>query len=150
MLVLLGSAANAFAAKPVDRSDKVPHRYPLVAALCSIVPGGGQLYTQKYYRAAAFAGTLGYLGYRYYREDRAMNRELAALPLTLADSLYHSTQYDQHYQARRSAFWWGFGVWLFSLADAYVDAHMFKFDDRAEPRIVLRAAPAGLALSAKF
>ncbi|HTY09177.1 MAG TPA: DUF5683 domain-containing protein [Candidatus Edwardsbacteria bacterium] len=153
MAVLLGFAVRVTAANPVDRSDKVPHRIPLVAAgLSAVFPGGGQLYTQKYYRAAAFAGTIGYFGYRYYQEDRAMRREfdLARGALTYDDQLAHAYNYDDHYQARRGAFWWGFGIWLFSLADAYVDAHMFRFDDRADPRIVLRAAPAGLALNVKF
>ena len=76
--------------------------------------------------------------------------DLAYRATTTADFQMHVDNYSSHYDARHSAFWWGFGVWLFSLADAYVDAHMFRFDDRADPRIVLQAAPASLALNVKF
>lgn len=146
------SAPGRKTAKPEDRSDKVPHRYPMAAlALSAVFPGGGQLYTQKYFRAAAFAGAIAYFGYGYYREDRAIRRELTETPLTLSDSLAHAANYDFHYESRRGYMWWGIGIWLFSMADAYVDAHMFKFDERAqEPTIGLRATPNSLALSAKF
>jgi hypothetical protein len=150
----LPAAPPAKAAKPVDRSDKVPHRYPMVAlALSGVFPGGGQLYTQKYFRAAAFAGALAYFGYGYCREDRAMGREvdLANSAATAAEFLQHRDSYYAHYDNRRSFQWWGVGVWLFSMMDAYIDAHMFKFDERAqEPRIGLRAGPNSLALSTKF
>jgi hypothetical protein len=141
-------------AKPDDRSDKVPHRAPALAlALSAVVPGGGQLYTQKFIRAAAFAGALGYFGYGYWREDRAMRRDVSAgnAALTDAEAIAYYDSYSRHYENRRTYQWWGIGIWLFSLADAYVDAHLFKFDERAaEPAISLQAAPAGIALSARF
>lgn len=152
----LPAAPDAPAARPGradDRSDKVPHRYPLAAlALSAVFPGGGQLYTQKYLRAAAFAGTIGFFGYRFYREDRAMVREvdLASASADSAEFEAHRQSYYRHSDDRRSAMWWGIGIWLFSLADAYVDAHLFKFDERAEPSVTLRAAPDGIALCAKF
>lgn len=137
--------------RTVDRTDRVPHRYPLVAlSLSAVFPGGGQLYTQKYLRAAAFAGAIGYCGYGYWREDREMRRLASAALPTLSDSLANAAQYEYHYGGRRGFQWWGIGIWLFSLADAYVDAHLFRFDERAEPAIVLRAAPDGFALCARF
>jgi hypothetical protein len=153
MLLLLGLSASAHAAKPVDRSDKVPHRYPMVAmGLSAVFPGGGQLYTQKYYRAAAFAGAISYLGYHWYDENRQANR--------IADT--YAQGYDTAQQAQLYAAWsvhndrqrtyqlWTIGIWLLSMADAYIDAHMFRFDDRADPQITLRATPSSLALCAKF
>jgi len=140
-------------AKASDRSDKVPHRIPMVAmALSGVFPGGGQLYTQKYYRAVIFAGAIGYFGYGYYREDKAMNREvnLANSAESDADFMLHQNNYYAHYDNRRTFQWWGVGALLFSMIDAYIDAHMFKFDERAEPAITLRATPTSLALSAKF
>jgi hypothetical protein len=153
MLALLSGAAAAFAAKPVDRSDKVPHRYPLLAVgLSAVCPGGGQLYTQKYYRAALFAGAIGYLGYHWYDEDRQANRifDRHTLAIGSADSASLYESYLARIDRRRTYQLWTIGVWLFSLADAYIDAHMFRFDDRADPRITLQAAPGSLALSAKF
>ncbi|MDI6739597.1 MAG: DUF5683 domain-containing protein [Candidatus Edwardsbacteria bacterium] len=152
---VMPAAPGKKAAPADDRSDKVPHRYPLVSMACSAVfPGGGQLYTQKYFRAAAFAGTLGYLGYRYYKEDKLMNREFDLAVRTgnsnSPEFILHAENYYAHYDNRRTFQWWFVGIWLFSLADAYVDAHMFKFDERAEPKLSLQATPASLSLSAKF
>ncbi|MCU0607074.1 MAG: DUF5683 domain-containing protein [Candidatus Edwardsbacteria bacterium] len=145
------AAPAAKPGRPVDRTDKVPRRYPLVAlSLSAVFPGGGQLYTQKYLRAAAFAGTIGYCGYHFWREDREMRRLESAAPATRNDSLANAVQYDYHYEGRRGFQWWGIGIWLFSLADAYVDAHLFKFDERSDPAITLRAAPDGIALCARF
>jgi hypothetical protein len=147
--------AAGHAAKADDRSDKVPRRIPMVSlALSAAFPGGGQLYTQKYYRAALFGGAIGYCGYRWYDADRQANKlyALSSQATNLADSAYYFNAYlDQVDNNRRSWMLWTVTVWLFSLADAYVDAHMFKFDERAqEPVIGLRATPSSLALSATF
>jgi hypothetical protein len=146
-------AATAFAAKPVDRSDKVPHRYPMVAmGLSAICPGGGQLYTQKYYRAAGFAAAIGYLGYHWYDEKRQADNITDAYYRTFdtEQRIQLNTDWQRHNDRQRTYQLWTIGIWLFSLADAYVDAHMFRFDDRADPRITLQATPSSLALCAKF
>ncbi len=140
--------------RAVDRSDKVPQRSPMLAmGLSAVFPGGGQLYCQRYLRAAAFAGAIGFFGYGYWREDRAMRDDVAAGNAATdgAALLAHRDSYYRHYDNRRANQWWGIGIWLFSLADAYVGAHLFKFDERAEePAVGLRAAPGGLAFGMRF
>jgi hypothetical protein len=149
-------AASAAPVAPAgDRSDKVPHRYPIVAmALSGVFPGGGQLYTQKYYRAALFGGAIGYCGYRWYDADRQATTfyNKGKQATNLADSVHYFNAYlDQVDNNRRSWMLWTVTVWMISLADAFIDAHMFKFDERAlEPKIGLRVTPVSLALSAKF
>jgi hypothetical protein len=150
-----GVAQATKPAKEDDRSAKVPRRIPMVSmALSAVFPGGGQLYTQKYFRAALFGGAIGYCGYRWYDADRQATKfyNLSNQAATLADSIYYFNAYvDQVDNNRRSWMLWTLTVWMISLADAYVDAHMFKFDERAlEPKIGLRATPNSLALSASF
>ncbi len=117
----------------------VPKRSPALAvALSAVVPGGGQVYTANYLKAGAFAGSLGYLGYRYLKEDRAAKA---------STSLYEWWDHDWE---RRNYKWWFIGVWLVSLADAYVDAHLYRFDDQAEPELSLRAGPGYAALAWRF
>lgn len=121
------------------KEEKIPHRSPLLAVCFSAVfPGGGQLYTQQYFRAAAFAGGLGYLGYCYNREDKA------------AIGNPDQDDYNYHNERRRTYKWWFIGTWTLSLADAYVDAHMFKFDEHSEPGISLQVSPWSVALAKRF
>lgn len=117
----------------------VPRRSPALAvALSGVFPGGGQIYTAQYLKAAAFAAGLGYIGYRYRKED------LAAKAST---SDYEWWNHDAY---RRDYKWWFIGVWLVSMADAYVDAHLYKFDDQTEPDLSLRAGPGYAALAWRF
>jgi hypothetical protein len=117
----------------------VPRRSPtLSVALSGVFPGGGQLYTGNYLKAAAFAAGLGYIGYHYRQEDLAAKR---------APNAYEWWDHDWE---RRKYKWWFIGVWLVSLADAYVDAHLYKFDDQAEPEAGLQAGPGYAALIWRF
>ena len=119
--------------------EKKPHRSPLLSVCFSAaLPGGGQLYTQQYLKAAIFAGGLGYLGYCYNREDQA------AIGNPIQDD------YNYHNQRRRNYKWWFIGIWTLSLADAYVDAHMFKFDEHSEPDLSLQVTPGSVALVKRF
>jgi hypothetical protein len=117
---------------------KKPHRSAFLAVSFSAVfPGGGQLYTQNYLKAAGFAGTLGYLGYNWYRynEDYWASSD--------ADM-------DYYYEKRRKYMLWTIGVWLGSLADAYVSAHLYKFNYYSEPRISLAVGQNSVALTGRF
>lgn len=137
-VIILSLSLNQIFAQGI-KEEKIPHRSPLLAVCFSAAfPGGGQLYTQQYLRAAAFAGGLGYLGYCYNREDKA------------AIGNIDQDDYNYHNERRRTYKWWFIGIWTLSLADAYVDAHMFKFDERSEPGISLQVTPWSVALAKKF
>lgn len=134
-LILLAGVAHTAERDPAA----VPKRSPALAvALSGVLPGGGQIYTGNYIKAAAFAGALGYIGYQYHKEDLAAKA---------SPNLY---QWWDHDWERRRYKWWFIGVWLVSMADAYVDAHLYKFDDQAEPELSLQAAPGLLSLSWRF
>jgi hypothetical protein len=81
-----------------------------LAMLLSVIPGGGQFYTEHYMTGSVIAGgeiALGYLAYKYHTEARE-----------------DSTKYA----SRNSVLWWGFFLFGYSLADAYVSAKMYGFD----------------------
>jgi hypothetical protein len=121
-----------------DPAFKKPHRSAFLAVSFSAVfPGGGQLYTQNYLKAAGFAGALGYLGHNWYAANKQYQNSSPA-------------EEDFYYQRRRKYMLWTIGVWLGSLADAYVSAHLYKFNQNAEPRVTLVIDRNKLALAGRF
>lgn len=80
-----------------------------LAMLFCIFPGGGQFYTERYIPGVIIGTTesiLGYYAYKYHREG--------------------------NHEKRNSLLWWGFFVFGYSLADAYVGAKMYGFDVDAD------------------
>jgi len=76
-----------------------------LAMLLCVLPGGGQFYTERYIPGVVIASAelaLGYYALKYHRE--------------------------KDYENRNSLLWWGFFVFGYSLADAYVGAKMYGFD----------------------
>jgi hypothetical protein len=117
---------------------KKPHRSAFLAvSFSAVLPGGGQLYTQNYLKAAGFAGALGYLGNKWYRYDKDYMNSSDA-------------ETDYYYEKRRKYMLWTIGVWMGSLADAYVSAHLYKFNQNAEPRVTLVIDRNKLALAGRF
>jgi hypothetical protein len=103
---------------------------PTGAMLRSLaVPGWGQWYNGKKFKAVLAAG--GELGLVV---DAIWLNQMAVRATNEYDRLY--------YQDNRSlAIWWLAGVILFSMADAYVDAHLYKFDE--SPVLSLQPAAGG-------
>jgi hypothetical protein len=127
LLLLLWLIAAAVGAAPAAK-DSV--KSPTGAMLRSLaVPGWGQWYNGKKFKAVLAAG--GELGLVV---DAIWLNQLA---------VRSSNEYDRlYYQDNRSlAIWWLAGVILYSMADAYVDAHLFKFDE--SPALSMQPASSG-------
>lgn len=138
LTILLGLLLLAPALAQQDTTFKKPHRSAFLAvSFSAVVPGGGQLYTQNYLKAAGFAGALGYLGYHWYKYDKDY-------------MISNWVDEDYYYQKRRKYMLWTIGVWLGSLADAYVSAHLYKFNQNAEPRVTVLIERNKLALAGRF
>jgi hypothetical protein len=87
-----------------------PAPVPRTAVLLSLVPGGGQWYNQKHFKAVVVCGTAVSLAMaRHYEGDRGIREDLS---------------------------WWLVGVYIYNLLDAYVDAHLARFDVEANEDIV--------------
>jgi hypothetical protein len=103
--------------------------------LSALIPGGGQFYTGNLLKGVL----LGVC-------------ELSLAGLSLREHLEASRaapeQRAAHEDSRNTfLFWTGF-VWGYSLADAYVSAHMYGFKE--EQRLDVRASPGALWLAYRF
>ncbi|MCL6465231.1 MAG: hypothetical protein K6T77_00575 [candidate division WOR-3 bacterium] len=138
-LILLVAAPDS--ALPLGQDSlathKVLNKSPGRAVLYSLLlPGGGQIYTRNYWKAAIIAPAEVALGYLSYSEHMKA-REGWARQDTVA--------YLQHRDRRNTFLWWTGAVVVFSMADAYVSAQMFGFDE--EMRLSLGLNRVGIQLA---
>ena len=85
--------------------DSTKIRNPKLAWKLSVIPGMGQLYNGKYLKAAAF------MGVEYFAVTNFIE---------LRDS-------DSQIGLRNTYAWWVFGLFVWNMLDAYVDAHLSTF-----------------------
>jgi len=83
-------------------SSKV--RNPRLAWKLSVIPGLGQLYNGKFLKAMAFVGAeyIAVIGFIEFREAKRIG-------------------------LRNTYAWWTFGLFIWNILDAYVDAQMSTF-----------------------
>jgi hypothetical protein len=86
----------------------------LAMVLSSIIPGGGQFYTENYLKGILFVGTEGTLAYFAYQDHID----------------YQNTRDVKFKNSRNNLLWWIATVKLISIADAYISANMYKFKDQ--------------------
>ncbi len=124
-----------------DTSDSIK---PGAALLRSAVyPGWGQIYTEHPIKGGlmiilqtAFIGIA--INADNKVKDLAARRSLYSFPLPLADEI------ENWRTERRTWILRAFGLWLYSMADAYVDAHLFNFDE-VEPKFEFEVDPPGVS-----
>jgi len=129
--------------KPADSTSQVdtvgpyrPAKSTGTAVLLSfLLPGGGQVYTGNWWKAALIAPAEVTLGYFSVREHVAA---------TDAWNSGDTTGYVRHRDRRTALLWWTGAVLAFSMADAYVSAQMYGFD--REMRLTLGPMRAGIAM----
>lgn len=108
----------------------VEMKSPTGALLRSLVlPGWGQFYNRAWWKGLLVIGgeaTLAAIAVRQYLKSKdylSKARETSG-----AESDYNLSQY-QHYQVEAEKYGWFFvGVLVFSMLDAYVDAHLYDWD----------------------
>ena len=103
-------------AQPKPQPDSL--KSPTGAMLRALaVPGWGQWYNGKKFKAVVVAG--GEIG---LVADAIIQNQLAVKATTEVDRLFYRDN-------RSLAIWWLAAVILYSMADAYVDAHLHGFDE---------------------
>jgi hypothetical protein len=92
--------------------------------LSFLLPGGGQVYTGNWLKAALIAPaelTLGYVTLRTHQRLMAFLRNDAIIE-------HQDQEYYRRRGTRDALLWWTGAVIAFSMADAYVSAQMYGFD----------------------
>jgi hypothetical protein len=105
---------------------------PTLAVLFSIVPGGGQIYNEQYFKAAAFFGAGAFFASQavyFHQRFITKAREVDAIPIDSVDQRAYPRALREFYRDQRdlnAAYF--LGVTVLSMIDAYVGAHLFDFD----------------------
>jgi hypothetical protein len=102
---------------------------PYQAMLYStVVPGGGQFYNQSYIKSALVAGIQLYLiGYAIYDSNQAKHYSNLMSTSTSDSYYYYRQQRNSYRKDMRSDVWWVGTTLMLSVADAFVDAHLYNF-----------------------
>ncbi len=95
--------------------------------LSTLLPGAGQYYTENYLKGALMTTAWGTLGFLSIREHFIAQDALAQ---------NNKTRYVKHRDQRNLWLWWTAAVWVFSIADAYVSSHMYKFKEQETLSII--------------
>lgn len=134
---LVLAAAPVGAIGPDDgETREVPGTSPGVALTASAAyPGLGQLLNGNETKALVVGATEAFLIARLVLEDR-WTRNAFRLYRQTGEARYFE-EYSDHFDRRQTLVWWVVVAGLYSIVDAYVDAHLSAFDEPISPRIGL-------------
>jgi hypothetical protein len=128
-------------------NPKKPYRAMLFSAL---VPGGGQFYNEAYIKTAVVIGLQSYIIsnaiYDYNKMEYYKDRMDGSG--SFAD-ISNRANRDSFKDELRSDYWWIGTVMLLSVADAFVDAHLFNFNSERD-KVHLRFEDKKLQVEYKF
>ncbi|MGE3799878.1 MAG: DUF5683 domain-containing protein [Candidatus Kapaibacterium sp.] len=112
-------------------SEFVMTKSPTTALLWAIIPSGGQVYTEQYWKVPVFLVPIGALvGLGIYNNGRASDYNDQLQTLTKGSLDYNATLANrEQFRDNRDLSWAiAGGIYLLSFVDAYVGAHLFDFD----------------------
>lgn len=121
-----------FTALPAQKSP------PLAILLSAVFPGGGQFYTENYLKGVVIGSAQASLTYLVIQEHYEAQGAKGG----------DSTESEAHRARRDRWLWWTAGVWVFSMADAYTSAHMWRF--REQQSLSFRLVPEGFSISLRW
>lgn len=109
--------------------EELIKKQPFKAAVLScFFPGGGQLYNRKYLKTGfvlAVEGSLiGLAAYHHLEAEKYYDKYKGSELET------DYNEYVKYYEKRQSDFFWVGTVIFLSAIDAYVDAHLFDFEEK--------------------
>ena len=123
----------------VDTSRRVVPGSALLRS--AVIPGWGQFYTKHPLKGGLMMVAQGtFIGMALradgWVKDLTVERQAATDPSVLENDI------EWWRGERRRWILWAFGLWLYSMADAFVDAHLFNFDE-IEPQFEISTQPPG-------
>lgn len=151
----------------VDSMRVVSPRSALIRS--AIIPGWGQLYVKKPFKAAMFISLEAYHIYRtieYNSIYQYVKDTKESVGVVVWNSLSETekkeqvknvTGYDlslntwRPREKRNKYAWWCFGIYIIGMLDAYVDAHLYNFpSDNIELAMDPQAKSVGINISFNF
>ncbi|MFO7768173.1 MAG: DUF5683 domain-containing protein [bacterium] len=108
----------------------------------ALLPGWGQLYTDHPIKAAAALGSAGWVLSSLLESDRRV-RDLVDERDGVTDPALRAglaSEIETRRDRRRTWIYWTAVTWLFWITDAFVDAHLYHFDE-IEPDFEARVGP---------
>jgi hypothetical protein len=146
---------DSAAAASTTETGYVMTKSPTKAILFSIIPGGGQLYNEQYWKIPLFTGAAAYFLWRtiYFHNlyiDKAAEASRAANDPSLYSVLKAEREQDRDDRDRNGAY--VLAVEIIGMIDAYVGAHMFDFDVDGDisSRIYLTPVNPGVGLEMRW
>ncbi len=107
--------------------------------LTTLIPGGGQFYTKRWFKGILIGGTQSYIIYKGVRTQSDLNDVEKKLKESYSDSLAKEKQ--NLLIQRREIVWWAALVWTIGVLDAYIDAQLYDIesditiDERGNPEL---------------
>jgi len=149
--------------KPTPVSDSLillPKKSPFGALVRSVAfPGGGQFYNKKVLKGSiVFVAETGFLiaaVVEWRRRDQHL-KKFRELPLDSPDKAWEFELYEYYRDMRNMHLWCVAGVVFLSMLDAYVDAHLFNFEQEKIKEVDISLVPqlekeeVGIILSINF
>ena len=117
------------------------------AALSLFIPGGGQFSNNSYVKSGIVATSeITLLSYAIVSRIKAENY-YNDYKISLNNNDYN--KYLDYYSKSQNGMWWSATIVFISIVDAYVDAHLYDFEDK-KTKIHLKFTEKSLILSWKF
>jgi len=107
--------------------------------LTTLIPGGGQFYTKRWFKGILIGGTQSYIIYKGVRTQSDLNDVEKKLKESYSDSLAEEKQ--NLLIQRREIVWWAALIWTIGVLDAYIDAQLYDIesditiDERGNPEL---------------
>jgi len=113
----------------LEKKSIFPQKSPRGAVIrAAVFPGWGQWYNEKKFKAFLVLGTeIGFVSTAIWHNQRVVT-PLDESAGTYTEE-YKESYKDFHINMRNQFVWYLAGAILYSMADAYVDAHLFEFDE---------------------
>jgi hypothetical protein len=133
VLILLSLSYSGASGQNPD-STVTKKKNPTGALFRSVfVPGWGQLYNEKYIKAVVIAGIEVYLINEVYTHWHKADLHEEHFTHAFDRPVYQAAEfarYEDELDKRGNATWFLAATIFFSMFDAYVDAHLYDFDQK--------------------
>ena len=131
-------------AEEIEVKKKKPFK---AAALSLFIPGGGQLYNSAYLKSIGVmvleTSMIGLAVYHHFKAEDYYDK------YRISENENDYNDYLDYYYKRQSDLWWLGAVVFLSTIDAFVDAHLFNFEEKKN-KIHLKFENNMISLSYKF